>query len=149
MNEHTTEYLRLVERNRLQKNENQPKTLQAEGRNFLTIFQDPSSLMSEYKETQEVHLMVVKEEVHTLLEEFDDVILEDLPIELPPMPNIQHHIDLILGASLPNVPHYRMSSKENKVLREKVEELLSKAHIQVSMSTCAIKTLLMPKTDGS
>ena len=66
------------------------------------------------KGTQEVHLMVMKEEVEsrdlvmahipievqTLLEEFDNVIPEDLPTELPPM-----------RASLPNVPHYSMSSK--------------------------------------
>ena len=34
-------------------------------------------------------------EVQTLLKEFVDAILEDLSTELPPMCNIQHHIDLI------------------------------------------------------
>ena len=63
MNEYTAEFFRLPERNRLLKNENQPKALQAEGRNFLTIVHDPSSLMGKCKETQAVHLMVVKGEV--------------------------------------------------------------------------------------
>ena len=77
-------------------------------------------------------------EVQTLLAEFDDVIPEDFPTRLPPMSNIQHHIDPIPSASIPNLPHYRVSSKENKILREKVEELLSKGHIQASMSTCTV-----------
>ena len=38
-------------------------------------------------------------ELQTLLEDFDDVIPEELPTRLPP--NIQHLIDMIVGASLP------------------------------------------------
>ena len=93
VNECTAEYFRLVERNQLPKSENQPKALQTEGRNFLTIIHDPFSFMDNCNETQAVHLMVVKGEVEsrdlvvaqtpmevqTLLKEFDYVILEDLP----------------------------------------------------------------------
>ena len=43
-------------------------------------------------------------DVQTLLDKFDDVTLGDLPTELPPMPNIQHHIDLIPSAFLSNMP---------------------------------------------
>ena len=49
-------------------------------------------------------------EATKVLEEYVDVITKELPDALPPKRDIQHHIDLILGASLPNQEAYRMSS---------------------------------------
>jgi hypothetical protein len=42
------------------------------------------------------------DEVQELLEEFTDIIVDELPRSLPPMRSVSHHIDLIPGASFSN-----------------------------------------------
>ena len=50
-------------------------------------------------------------EVQPILQEFSDVMLNELPPGLSPMRDVQQCIDLRLGVSLPNKAHYRMSPK--------------------------------------
>ena len=56
--------------------------------------------------------------VRSVLKEFHYVVLEEIPLGLPPMHDIQHHIDLILGSVLPNKTAYRMSSKQHEELKK-------------------------------
>ncbi|XP_042465802.1 uncharacterized protein LOC122048277 [Zingiber officinale] len=81
--------------------------------------------------------------------DFKDVFSEDTPPGLPPKRGIEHKIDLIPGASIPNRPAYRSSLEETKELQRQVEELMTKGHVHESMSPCAIPVLLVPKKDGT
>jgi len=84
-----------------------------------------------------------------VITEFVDVFLDDLSNKVPPMRDIQHAIDLVLGVSLSNLSHYRMNPTEHVELKGQVDELLRKGLIQESMSSCAVPALLTLKKDES
>jgi hypothetical protein len=88
------------------------------------------------------------DEVQELLEEFADIIVDELPHSLPPMRSVSHHIDLIPGSSFPNKAMYRLMLQENEEVKKQVQELMDKGLVRESLSLCAVPTVLSLKKDG-
>jgi hypothetical protein len=120
-------------------------------------------LLKEVKEEHEMQLAVVRkprvvltntsmdelpEEVQELLENFVDIVVDELPNSLPPIKSISHHIDLIPGESMPNKETYRLTPLENEEVKNQVQELLDKGLVRESLSPCVVPIVLIPKKDG-
>jgi hypothetical protein len=63
-------------------------------------------------------------EIQDIFGKFGNIIIHDLPNELPLRRKISHHMDFILGMSFPNKAAYKMIPKESEEIRKHVEELL-------------------------
>ena len=87
--------------------------------------------------------------VLSLLQEFGDLFPSEIPDGLPPLRGIEHRIDFIPGASLPNRPAYRANPEETREIQRQVDELMRKGFVRESLSPCAVPVLLVPKKDGS
>jgi hypothetical protein len=55
--------------------------------------------------------------ITNLLQEFKDVFSVEIPLGLPLLRGIEHQIDLIPGASLPNRAAYRTNPEETKEIQ--------------------------------
>lgn len=63
------------------------------------------------------HISNLPVEVEFLIREFGKMFYEDLQDKLPPIRDIQHIIDLVLGATLSNLPYYRMNPTKHAELK--------------------------------
>ncbi|PKI46714.1 hypothetical protein CRG98_032890 [Punica granatum] len=71
----------------------------------------------------------IKRSICEKSEEFGDVFSEELPKGLPVVRGIEHQIDFVPGAAIPNRPAYRSNPEETKELQRQVDELLAKGHV--------------------
>lgn len=87
------------------KEEKAPKSLQEEGDNFLAV------KVCESEESGVMYMLITKvnlqpvdlpSDLEPFLEEFRDVMSNELPIGFPSLRDIQHHFDLIPGSMLSN-----------------------------------------------
>ena len=81
----------------------------------------------------------------SVLKEFGNVFPNEIPSGLPPIRGIEHQIDFVLGAVIPNRPAYRSNLEETKELRKQVSDLLDKGYIRESLSPYAVPVLLLQK----
>jgi hypothetical protein len=68
---------------------------------------------------------------------------------LPPLIGVEHQIDLIPGATLPNRAAYRTNPEETTKIQWQVEELLDHGYVQESLSPCTVPVILVPKKNGT
>ena len=120
-----------------------PKVLMVSGKEFLHQIIDEEVNFSLIDKQRVIitstKLTSLAIEIHELLNEFTNIVMYDLLYELPPIRSINHHIDLILGVSLPNKVAYRMTPRENKDIKNQVQELLDKG---------IVKEILSPYTES-
>jgi hypothetical protein len=55
-----------------------------------------------------------------LLQEYEDIFSSEIPPGLPPMRGVEHQIDLIPSATLPNRAAYRTNPEETKEIQRQV-----------------------------
>jgi hypothetical protein len=87
--------------------------------------------------------------VFNVQQDYEDVFPKEVPPGLPPKRGIEHQIDLVHGASLPNHASYRTKPEETKEIQRQVQELIDKGYVKESLSPCAVLVLLVPKKDDS
>uniref|UniRef100_A0A2N9IIS4 Reverse transcriptase RNase H-like domain-containing protein n=1 Tax=Fagus sylvatica TaxID=28930 RepID=A0A2N9IIS4_FAGSY len=92
---------------------------------------------------------VYEDQLKLKSEEFAHVFPKEMLNELPPIRGIEHQIDFVPGAAIPNRQAYRSNPEETKELQRQVEDSMSKGYVRESMSPCAVPVLLVPKKDGT
>ena len=113
---------------------------------------DEESYLAILKEHDDEELIVgvdVPTEVQDVLEEFKDVMPNELPKKLPPRREVDHQIELEPGTKPPALSPYRMAPPELAELRKQLKELLDAGFIRPSKAPYGAPVLFQKKKDGS
>ena len=80
-----------------------------------------------------------------MVDSFQNLFKE--PKNLPPKREIQHEIQLMPDAPLPNIGMYRLSVIENEEIKKQIQKLVKRGFIRPSSSPCGSPIILVPKKD--
>ena len=64
--------------------------------------------------------LTLSSSITSLLQEYEDVFPEETPHGLPLIRGIEHQIDFVPGAAIPNRPAYRSNPEETKEIQRQV-----------------------------
>lgn len=96
------------------------------------------------KELQEARKNFIPKAVTEILKAFPSIV-EAKTAQVPLHRAVDHRVEFIPWASLPNLAHYRLSPVETEISQKQVEQLLKDGLIRHSISPCAVPVLLVPK----
>ena len=83
-----------------------------------------------------------------VLDEFRDVLTNELPEELPPVREVDHKIELVPGAEPQNKAPYRLNQNELVELKRQLTELLARGYVRPSKSPFGAPVLFVSKKGG-
>jgi len=106
-------------------------------------------VLDEFEPKEATKLVTSPKCIRRVLEEFPDVMLEDLPEDLPPRRRVDHAIEVMPGLAPPAKAPYQMSHEELKELKVQLEELFAKGYIKLSKSPYGAPVLFVHKKDGT
>ena len=95
-----------------------------DGRKFLDTMRHEHMCFAIIPKEGKEEVEEVPTKVADLLEEFQDIVLDNVPDGLSLVWKISHQMDLILKANFPNKATHRMTPVESEELNRQVNELL-------------------------
>jgi hypothetical protein len=110
-------------------------------------------VLDEFEPKEATKVVNLHKCIKQVLEEFSDVMPEELPHELchelPPRRQVDHAIEVMLGVAPPTKAPYQMNHEELKELKVQLEELLTKGYIKPNKSPYGAPILFVHKKDGT
>ncbi len=106
-------------------------------------------VLDEYEPKEAANLVTSSNCIKRVLNEFPDVMPEELTEDLPPRRQVDHEIEVMPGVAPPAKAPYQMSHEELKELKVQLEKLLTKGYIKLSKWPYGAPVLFVHKKDGT